>query len=65
MYVIWKYSKKRTQVQIQIDVTDIERVNENKLLGVIIDDKLSWKSHINHVHNKLSRSISEFQVFQF
>lgn len=65
MYVIWKYSKKRTQVQIQIDGTDIERVNENKLLGVIIDDKLSWKSHINHVHNKLSRSISEFQVFQF
>lgn len=41
MYVIWKYSKKRTQVQIQIDGMDIERVNENKLLGVIIDDKLS------------------------
>ncbi len=25
---------------------------------MIIYDKLSWKSHINHVHNKLSRSIS-------
>ncbi len=51
-------SKKSTQVQKQIDGVDIEMVNENTFIGVIIDDKLSWKSHINHVHNKLSRSIS-------
>ncbi len=42
-------SKKSTQVQIQIDGVDKERVNENKFLGVIIDDKGSWKSHINIV----------------
>ncbi len=30
--------KKCTQVQIQIDGVDIKRVNENKFLGVIIDE---------------------------
>jgi len=50
--------KKSIQIQIQVDGVDIERVNENKFLGVIINDKLCWKSHIKHVHNKLSRSIS-------
>jgi len=50
--------KKSIQIWIQVDGVDIERVNENKFLGVIIDDKISWKSHTKHVYNKLSRSIS-------
>jgi hypothetical protein len=46
------------QVNIQIDGVIIDRVHENKFLGVIIDDRISWKSHINHVQSKLSRSIA-------
>ena len=46
------------QVNIQLDGVEIERVSENKFLGVIIDDKISWKSHIKYIHNKLSRSVS-------
>ena len=34
--------------------TSIEQVNEIKYLGVIFNDKLSWKSHIQHVCSKLS-----------
>ena len=30
---------------------------ENKFLGLIIDDKLSWKSHTKHVHCKISQLI--------
>ncbi len=46
------------RVQVQVDGFIIERVHENKFLGVTIDDKISWKSHIKHVQNKVSRSIS-------
>lgn len=46
------------QVNIQIDGVIIDRVHENKFLGVIIDDRISWKSHINHVQSKLSISIA-------
>ena len=35
----------------------LERVNETKFLGVIISHKLSWKSHISTVCNKMSKNI--------
>lgn len=50
--------KTNTQIQVQINGVHIERVFENKFLGVIIDDKICWKPHIKHVQSKLSRSIS-------
>ena len=34
---------------IRIGKTNIEQVNEIKYLGVIFNDKLSWKPHIQHV----------------
>ena len=39
---------------IRIGKTNIEQVNEIKYLGVIFNEKLSWKSHIQHVCSKLS-----------
>ncbi len=38
-----------------INNDEIKRVYENKILGVIIDHKLCWKSHNNHVITKLSK----------
>lgn len=46
------------QIQIQVDGVQIERGHERKFLGIIIDDKISWKPHINYIQTKLSRSIS-------
>merc|ERR1712035_19378 len=43
---------------LTISNTEIEIVSENKFLGVIGDDKLSWKSHINHVKSKMAKSIA-------
>ena len=50
--------KANTQVQIKIENVDIERVYENKFLGVILDHKICWKPHIKHVQSKLARSIA-------
>uniref|UniRef100_A0A669C5X4 Reverse transcriptase domain-containing protein n=1 Tax=Oreochromis niloticus TaxID=8128 RepID=A0A669C5X4_ORENI len=44
--------------KIRVNGIEIERVFENKFLGVLIDDKLSWKSHINHVTTKMSKTIA-------
>ena len=35
----------------------IERKSETKFLGLIIDDKLNWKSHANYVLGKVSRMV--------
>ena len=42
---------------IIIDNQPIDKVEKTKFLGVVIDSKLSWKSHIWLVAGKLSKSI--------
>jgi len=44
--MIFGNRKKNENVRIVIEGTDIERVNEIKFLGVILDEKLNWKVHI-------------------
>lgn len=36
---------------------DIEQENNVKFLGIIIDNKMSWKQHINELSGRLSKSI--------
>ena len=52
-----------TQVQLEVEGVDIERLHENKFLGVIIDDKINWKPHAKRVKNKLSRSRTNHSTF--
>ena len=39
------------------DGTKIEEVKKVEFLGVIIDNKLSWKDHVAHVVGKVSRGL--------
>ena len=43
--------------KIVIDGNSIERVTNTKFLGVIIDDKFTWKLHIDYLCNKLAKGI--------
>ena len=54
------FSKRKidtSSVHIRIDGTDIERKSEARFLGVIVDEKLSWTSHIKAIKIKMSRYI--------
>jgi hypothetical protein len=42
---------------ISINGCAIDRVHETTFLGIIIDDKLTWKSHIDFIESKVSKSI--------
>lgn len=44
-------------IQLKIDDRCIDQVSETVFLGVILDETLSWKSHISHIANKISKSI--------
>ena len=46
-----------TTPPLTINGSAIERVKVSKFLGLHVDDKLSWKSHINTVQSKLSRTL--------
>ena len=43
-------------IDITIDGTNITEVKVTKFLGLMVDNRLSWKNHINHVLTKFSKS---------
>ena len=45
--------KTQDKLDLQIQGSSIKRVSEYKLVGTIIDDKLTWKAHIDRVRTKL------------
>ena len=53
-------SSKFSNLKLNIFVgknSPIEQVNQYKYLGLIIDDKLSWKAHIQYLKSKLSKAL--------
>ena len=44
-------------VKLLIDGQAIDEVQKTKFLGIIIDNKLTWKWHIDHIAGKISRGI--------
>ena len=53
------FSRKNVPANISVSLCDhnISRQNFTKFIGVIVDDKLSWNKHTQHICKKLSRSI--------
>ena len=54
-YMIISSANARADVNISIDGETLERVREIKYLGVIIDDKLTFKSHIDNIIKKVAK----------
>ena len=45
------------RINVRVDDTPIKRVQHTKSLGLIIDDNLQWKNHINTICKKISSGI--------
>ena len=43
------------EITIQINYQQIERVTETAFLGGILDRKLTFKSHIDYISNKIAK----------
>ena len=43
----------------------IDRVKEATFLGVILDEHLTWKSHINNVSSKVSKAVGVIHKSSF
>ena len=51
---------KDKDLNVEIQGNIIGCVRANKYLGVIIDNKLKWTSHILYINNKVSKTIGLF-----
>ena len=58
-YIIFKPKQKSIAMNMTVlfDKNSLNRVNVVKFLGIFIDENISWKHHIDHVCNKISKSI--------
>ena len=43
--------------KLEINGINIEREKVTKFLGVLLDENLSWKEHINSIKTKISKNI--------
>ena len=57
-FIIFKSNKKRLkrQLHLQLSGNELKRVEESKFLGVVIDQHLTWKKHIEYVTKKIVRT---------
>lgn len=56
-FIVFGNRQINQNIQIMIENVKIERVFDNKFLGVVIDHKLSWNPHIKQLKTKLSKAI--------
>jgi hypothetical protein len=58
-FIVFKPRQKKYNYTFQIIINNeyIEQVKETVFLGVVLDEELSWKSHILYVARKMSKSI--------
>ena len=61
------FTNKREEriLRIKAHNTVLEQKSECKFLGIIIDDDISWKAHINHISNKISKTIKILRYLRY
>ena len=67
-YIIFKSGQnrnKQNKISIKINNTNIEEKVFTKYLGVILDDKLSWKQHCDHLVPKLQKGIGVLSKLRY
>jgi hypothetical protein len=52
-----KHQRGHLQLKLNLKGLPIEQVEEHKVLGVIIDNNLSWQSHIDFISKRISKNI--------
>ena len=54
-YIMFTKKKLKKDITIMMDNYKLDRVSKIKYLGVILDESLKWKSHIELIKSKISR----------
>jgi hypothetical protein len=58
-YIICTPRQRRQMLDLSVEINNhkLGRVKETTFSGIILDEHLSWKSHISHIASKVSKSI--------
>ena len=53
------------KITIRANNHNLEQKRECKFLGVIVDDRITWKAHINHISSKISKSLAILRLLKY
>ena len=53
------------KLSLQIQNIDLEEKSVTSFLGVLIDNRLTWKQHIQFISNKISKSIALLRLLRY
>ena len=56
-FMIFSKARVKPSVNLKIDNENLSEVEKTKFLGVMIDNKLTWKYHVNYIAGKIARGI--------
>ena len=49
------------RLNITINELNLQQVNQQKVIGVVVDENLKWREHVNGVYKKISQTIALFR----
>ena len=55
--MIFSGGRRVNPISLEINGIQLSQVNDVKFLGIMMDDKLTWKKHIEHISKKIAKSI--------
>lgn len=58
IYMIFTNRAINVDTKLKINCTEIERVSGIKFLGLLIEERLSWKPHIDNIRAKLAKFLA-------
>ena len=65
--MVFHFPQRKINLNLNLQVLDtvVERKNEFDFPGLLLDDKLSWKAHIDKIANKLSIIVGILKIRSF
>ena len=63
--MVFTNRKRPQEISLKVKDNVITETSESKFLGVIVDNKLSWASHIKLIPNKISKSLSILRYLRY
>ena len=52
------HNKPPSTFVVTLNDIELERVDHTKFLGVLIQENLSWKTHVNYISNRVSKAVA-------
>ena len=65
MYVIFNKRRHLTPLQFSMNNRSIDDMQHFNYLGIMLDENMSWKTHIAMARNKLSRINGIFHMLKY